>query len=270
MLAVVGDGAATIAVKGDVEGSTYQAFDRCAEGESPAVDGCVAVVLLDADGNPAAPGSEPAFMRFEGVTDHFSTYVVALLTGDDTTPPTVICDPEPVFLLNEPGAEVSATVSDDGSGPEQDSISVPADTSSVGLKTVSLTGRDLAGNETTVQCGYRVEYAFDGFLDPVKNPPTLNTVKAGQAVPLAWRLTDASGAPVADLAAAGLTAVTLACDLGATPDLLLEVVVGGLQNLGDGTYQLNWKTPLSYANSCKTLRLDLNEGIYRTALFRLR
>ena len=40
-----------------------------------------------------------------------------------------------------------------------------------------------------------------------------------------------------------------------------------LQNLGDGFYQYNWATPKSYANSCKTLQLDLSEGLYRTAAF---
>jgi hypothetical protein len=42
----------------------------------------------------------------------------------------------------------------------------------------------------------------------------------------------------------------------------------GLQNLGDGYYQLNWKTPASYAKSCRTLQLDLGEGSgVRTASF---
>jgi hypothetical protein len=44
----------------------------------------------------------------------------------------------------------------------------------------------------------------------------------------------------------------------------------GLQNLGDGYYQFNWKTPKIYANSCKTLRLSLGEGsgFEHTALFK--
>jgi hypothetical protein len=29
----------------------------------------------------------------------------------------------------------------------------------------------------------------------------------------------------------------------------------GLQNLGDGYYQFNWKTPTSYAGSCKSIKL---------------
>ena len=42
----------------------------------------------------------------------------------------------------------------------------------------------------------------------------------------------------------------------------------GLQNLGDGNYQLNWKSPTSYAGSCKRLRLDLGDGSSHTADFK--
>jgi hypothetical protein len=33
-----------------------------------------------------------------------------------------------------------------------------------------------------------------------------------------------------------------------------------LQNLGDGYYQWNWKSPSSYAKSCKTVTVDLGAG----------
>lgn len=62
----------------------------------------------------------------------------------------------------------------------------------------------------------------------------------------------------------------LDCSIGTSPDLLEETTPGesGLQNLGGGDYQLNWKSPSSYAGSCKTLRLDLGEGLVHTALFK--
>jgi hypothetical protein len=41
-----------------------------------------------------------------------------------------------------------------------------------------------------------------------------------------------------------------------------------LQNLGDGNYQLNWKSPTSCAGSCKRPRLDLGEASYHTADFK--
>ena len=42
----------------------------------------------------------------------------------------------------------------------------------------------------------------------------------------------------------------------------------GLQNHGNRYCQFNWATPKSYANSCKTLRLGLGEGVAREARFK--
>jgi hypothetical protein len=57
-----------------------------------------------------------------------------------------------------------------------------------------------------------------------------------------------------------------------TTDLIEEYASGGsgLQNLGDGYYQWNWKMPSNYANSCKTMKLDLGEGLFHTALFQFK
>ena len=111
---------------------------------------------------------------------------------------------------------------------------------------------------------------FSGFQSPVDEGGVLNIVKAGRAIPLRWRLTDASGSPVTSLATAAVTVQGLDCAAGSSGDLIEETTAGGsgLQNLGDGYYQLNWKTPSWYANSCKTMRLNLGEGIVRTALFK--
>jgi PKD domain len=111
---------------------------------------------------------------------------------------------------------------------------------------------------------------FVGFTSPVDNLPVLNKVKAGQAIPLKWRLLDASGAPVTSLVAAGINAKGLDCDLGTTVDLVEEVTSGGsgLQNLGDGYYQLNWKSPKAYAGSCKVLHLDIGDGVQHDAYFK--
>jgi serine protease AprX len=118
---------------------------------------------------------------------------------------------------------------------------------------------------------FHVLYNFSGFFQPVVDQPTLNTANSGQAIPLKWRITDANGNPVTDLAGVQLTAVNLACPLGSTLDQVEEYAPGssGLLNLGNGYYQFNWATPKSYAKSCKTLKLDLGEGtnMDRTALF---
>jgi hypothetical protein len=189
----------------------------------------------------------------------------------DTTAPVVTCQtPAPAFTLGAAGAMVSAAVTDALSGPVAALVTAAADTSTAGAKTVSLTGADAAGHALTVTCEYRVAYVFGGFQQPVDEGGILNVVKAGRAIPLKWRLTDAAGAPVTSLTMASVAVQGLDCAAGTSADLVEETVAGGsgLQNLGDGYYQLNWKTPSSYANSCKTLRLDLGEGLSHTALFK--
>jgi hypothetical protein len=112
-------------------------------------------------------------------------------------------------------------------------------------------------------------YAFVGFSAPVDNSPVVNVAKAGQTVPLKWRLLNAAGTPVTTLTSVTVTAVSRACDLGTTLDQIEEYAAGasGLQNLGAGYYQYNWQAPKSYAQSCKTLRLALGDGRMHEALF---
>jgi uncharacterized repeat protein (TIGR01451 family) len=74
----------------------------------------------------------------------------------DTTPPTVICDtPEPQFPAGSTGT-VTATVTDAGSGPAQATVSASADTSTLGTRTVTLTGADNSGNTASQTCSYTV------------------------------------------------------------------------------------------------------------------
>lgn len=185
----------------------------------------------------------------------------------DATVPTVSCNAA-AFILNQPDAQVSATISDTLSGPLNATEYGAADTSSVGLKNVSITGYDNAGNSTTTSCSYTIGYNFDGLYDPVNKPNVLNVSKAGQAIPLKWRLTDYFGNPVTNLTSVGVSVTNINCNLGDTSDQVEEYAAGssGLQNLGNGYYQFNWKTPTSYANSCKSLHLDLGEGAKRTNL----
>jgi hypothetical protein len=146
------------------------------------------------------------------------------------------------------------------------------DTSSAGAKSFTVNAADHAGNPASASASYNVVYNFSGFSSPVDPAPTLNVAKAGQTIPLKWRIIDANGAPVTNLSGVTVTAVSLSCSLGTTTDALEEYASGdsGLQNLGDGYYQFNWKTPKTYANSCKTLKLNLGEGagFEHTALFK--
>jgi subtilisin family serine protease len=118
---------------------------------------------------------------------------------------------------------------------------------------------------------FHTTYSFSGFSSPVDALPTLNAANSGQAIPLKFRVTDVYGNPVSTLVNVGVTVDNLICPLGTTTDQIDEYAAGnsGFQNLGNGYYQFNWKTPKTYAKSCKTLKLDLGEGagMERTAAF---
>jgi hypothetical protein len=188
----------------------------------------------------------------------------------DASAPTVgvVC---PATVLLGGSASATWSASDSGSGlATAASGAVTLDTDTVGTATVAApTASDNVGHiSAQVSCEYRVVYGFAGLFAPIDRPNTMNVSKAGQSIPLKWRLTDARGNPVLDLHAATVTVTGINCSLGSSDDLVEEVAPGGsgLQNLGDGYYQVNWKTPTSYAGSCKSLNLSLGEGEFRTGL----
>jgi hypothetical protein len=176
--------------------------------------------------------------------------------------------PSAPLLLNQP-ASASWMASDGGSGVASGfvtgSFSVPTNT--VGDHTATAAAglsHDNVGNASTASapCGYGVNYGFAGFLTPVDPNPAMNGANSGQAIPLKWTLKDYNGNPVTTLASVNVIAASLTCAQGTTADLIEEYAAGasGLINKGDGSYQFNWKTPTSYAKSCKTLKLDLGDG----------
>jgi hypothetical protein len=198
------------------------------------------------------------FMALKGST--LSTLEDVAITSDVSLTFPAFHLPEPI-LLNGSADPVHGTIGEDWASCGE------LDTSSVGAKSVSCS--DNAGNASEVQ--YNVIYSFSGFFQPVDRSPALNTANSGQAIPLKWQITDVNGNPVTDLANVVVTAANLSCSLGSTADQIEEYTTGssGLLNQGNGYYQFNWKTPKTYANSCKTMMLDLGEGpgMERTALF---
>jgi hypothetical protein len=186
----------------------------------------------------------------------------------DATAPTLAPSVSPNPVLLNGTATASPNASDTTSGIASQSCAAVA-TSSVGSKTVSCTATDNAGNTTTTSASYQVHYAFSGFQAPV-NPNALNVAKAGQAIPLKFRITDAHGNPVTTLTAVSVASVAVTCgSVSALSDPVEEYATGksGLQNLGDGYYQFNWSTPKTYANTCRQLQLTLSDGQTYTANF---
>jgi hypothetical protein len=234
-------------------------------------------------GSGIAEGPTPASSTFNTTgthsassqaTDNAGNSGVGNLTGvnvDASSPTFGACPAGGPLVLNSGSQSVGPIgASDTGSGVDNaaSTLSGSVDTGSVGEKTVTLIAYDNVGHSASKDCKYYVQYVFSGFFAPIDRPNTMNVSKAGQAIPLKWRLTDAAGNPVTNLASAIVTVTGISCSLGETTDLVEEVAAGssGLQNLGDGYYQISWKSPTSYAGSCKSLNLNLGEGTARTNL----
>lgn len=174
---------------------------------------------------------------------------------------TLTCPANPV-ILNDPAATAHWTATDGGSGVAP-SGNVSLVTNSIGSHTASATVQDAVGNSSTDSCGYTVAYTFAGFFAPVDRPNTMNVSKAGQAIPLKWRLTDALNRPITDLTGVTVKAVAMNCDGSGALDPIEEystASTSGLLNHGDGNYQYNWKTVASYAGTCKSISLVFGSG----------
>jgi hypothetical protein len=192
----------------------------------------------------------------------------------DLTDPVVTCQPKPTFLLHLDHA-LLARVTDTaaGAGPVPGTERALAETSVVGDQSQPVRGTDVAGRTSSKICDYRVIYGFSGFQPPVNGSTgAVNVVKAGKVVPLKWALADAAGVPFTSLAGASVSTVSHTCGdpAAGVQSPVGETTVGGsgLQNFGDGSYQVNWRAPTSYAGSCRTVRLDLGDDLLRTVEFR--
>jgi hypothetical protein len=91
-----------------------------------------------------------------------------------------------------------------------------------------------------------------------------NVMKAGQTATLKWSLTDVDGVPFTALTAAAVRVTVKQQDCAGhdLPGAVEQVApgVGLLATSGRTAYQLTWRTPASYAGTCRLLRLDLGEG----------
>jgi hypothetical protein len=133
-------------------------------------------------------------------------------------------------------------------------------------------GNDVFYGKGHVTIGY---YNFYGFFAPVDNRPVVNTAKGGLSVPIKWRIADTTGAAVSDPGSfSSFTSYQINCsDLTGDPeDAVPEAAAGasGLQYLGNGNWQYNWKTSKSYTKTCRMMVLTLADGTEYTAIFKFK
>jgi predicted extracellular nuclease len=142
-------------------------------------------------------------------------------------------------------------------------IEAPA-TRTIGVQVTDEGG--LTGTDTAV---VNVIWAFDGFFPPIDNLPTINTVRAGSAVPVRFSLTGDQGLAV--IAAGSPTSTPIACDTGAPTDPIEETTTSGQSGLtydaSTDTYTYNWKTSKGWTG-CRRFTLTLADGTTHKADFR--
>ena len=237
----------------------------CLDAES-GIDSCTAPVTLSSEG----AGQSVTGTAVDNAGNSASTTVTGVKI--DKTNPSLACIPA-TFVLNQPGATVSASVSDTVSGPAAATASSPVTTSSVGTFTAAVTGADTAGRTTTVACGYQVRYVFTGFQQPIDNPPVENRETAGAKIPVRWQITDYNGVGVSSPSSfASVTWTTIACSPTAPQDAIETGGTGqDLRYLGNGNWQYNWKTLKSFKKTCVRMQLNLADGVAgRVAIFRFK
>src|SRR5262249_12386450 len=105
----------------------------------------------------------------------------------DLTAPTLAPSVSPNPIILGGSATVSAGAADALSGLVSQSCGAP-DPTSAGTKTVPCPAADNAGNSASKSVTYQVVYNWSGFFQPVDNLPTVNSAKAGQAIPVKFSL----------------------------------------------------------------------------------
>jgi hypothetical protein len=180
------------------------------------------------------------------------------------------------------GASTSMDAADGAFDEVSEDVKATFTAAAVGTHEVCVRGTDAAGNSSDGDAcaSYLVDYKFAGFYTPVDNNPVVNAAKAGQGVPVKWRLTDANDVPISDPVSftggnGGLYSYPISCSTfqGDVADSIEEYAAGssGLQYSGDGYWQFNWKTPKTYATTCRAMYVQFDSGgASPTALFQFR
>jgi hypothetical protein len=105
-------------------------------------------------------------------------------------------------------------------------------------------------------------FTFTGFFDPVKNPPIMNQMIAGRAVPLKFSLGGNQG--LAIFAAGYPTSKQVQCNSLNPIDAVEQTTTAGSSSLSydpvTGTYTYVWKTEKSWAGTCRQVSVKFYDG----------
>lgn len=201
--------------------------------------------------------------------------------------PAVNQDPVARFSLSQDGRTVTvdAGASTDADGNVIDYLWEFGDgttaTGSTASHTYTTSGRylttlairDNAGGEAFAAAEQAVlisSYDFAGFFQPVAAAPAISEVKAGRAVPMKFSLRGDFGLSV--IQTGFPTSVRVQCPAN-TPISVVEATstagAGSLSyDAASQRYNYVWKTEDSWAGTCRTFNMTLNDGSSHQAMFR--
>lgn len=131
---------------------------------------------------------------------------------------------------------------------------------------------DSASKVLTIAVNGVTVFEFEGFFAPVLNPPAVNVVKAGAAVPVKFSLGGDRGLDI--FAAGSPTSAPIACDASDPVGAIEETVTAGRSGLSYDAvadqYIYVWKTQPAWAGSCRELILTFADGSVQRAQFQFR
>ncbi len=134
--------------------------------------------------------------------------------------------------------------------------------------TVAVTDKD--GSTGTTSIGHTVIFNFTGFFQPVDNLPVVNTVKAGQAIPVKFSLGGDQGLNI--FASGYPKSQVMACSTNVSLDGIEETETAGNSTLsysaGNMQYNYVWKTDKAWAKSCRQLVVTFVDGTTQRANFK--
>jgi DNA-binding beta-propeller fold protein YncE len=156
----------------------------------------------------------------------------------------------------------SGVASCDGTVPNAGDV----DTGSVGSKTFRVAAADNVGNQASASSTYNVIYDYRGFFAPVDNPPVLNTVTAGAAIPVKFTLHGNQGLDVLARASSRVIRCSDSAPLDAI-ETLAQSATGLTYDVSGDRYVYVWKTARSWGGSCRQLLLRLDDGTTHRASF---
>jgi hypothetical protein len=245
-----------------------------------ASDGCAGSVVVNASGSVDVDTPGPYTITYTASDGTHTVTATRTVNVVDTTAPVISCPSNVVVTLPPNSMATSmavnypAVTATDSCSSSVTVTSSPASGSvfNVGTTTVNATATDGAGNSSSCSFTVTVLYNFAGFFPPVSNPPVLNVVNAGRAIPVKFSLNGYKGLNI--FAPNSPASGPIACNSSDPASDLQDTVTAGGSSLsydaGADQYVYVWKTSPSWAGTCRQLVVQLNDGSIHRANFKFK